>query len=887
MRRPGRRPVFHSETPLPPGRAERAAVAHRREAPAAEGPAPRRWARRGSEAMILALACLAPWAFGAVEAWAQLALDLGILLAAALGLVAGRGLDRQLNGLFSLPSLALLGLALLALVQAAPLPRGVLDLLDPTTAATRSALIPPAPEHVLGDPRPPVPLPKETISLVPEESVHAAARLAAAWVLFQAVLGLGGGHAALRRFSVVMSLNAAALALFALLQALTWDGKIYGLRASPVADAWRTGGPFVGHNPLAASLNLGLGLALGLALAGRGPRRHGARAWAAYAAGLAIVGLVASQSRSGLVAALGAAAAVAVARRRRAIARAGPAIAAIVTLAVVVLGVLGGSSPFRRLASLLDGAAYSDRLEVWSGAIRTWLMHPVLGTGLGSFAVATAPLFEHDHGVVFARAENEYLDLLVEGGLLGLGLALAGLVSLLRAVQRALRTAPSPSDQALVAGGLFGLAALAIQSLGDFSPHILGVAAPALVLSGHLYGLGQTRRSVPTAAGGPRTARPLAAGLMIAALGLVLLVHSFHRARAEARLAGSGVPPPGTGMPAAISPGVSKPTLERMRAALEAALYDRPDWGEGHLRLGMVLLGLYERTAAEWVGESLDDPVLADRLADPLWLHATVHSAPPDGRDGGEEVIGHEPVQLYLITAARSFLEARRCSPALAAAHAHLASLDYLLAGGEPAAVHAGRALRLAGADSRVLLLAAQAAAQAGDLGLAARGWRRCLEVRESNWEDVADAAAVVLDPGQILEQVLPPGGSWPMRFADRLYSHPEDREVRARYLRAALRGLPGDTGLAQPERLRLEAVVRAELGESAGPRALWERALALEPSRTAWRQEFVGWLVGRGDVEAAHRHAVLGLQFSPGHPGLRGAALATAEALVRGQPTP
>ncbi|MBX6313618.1 MAG: O-antigen ligase family protein [Isosphaeraceae bacterium] len=852
-----------------------------------EGPAPHRWARRCSEAIILILACVAPWAFGSVEAWAELVLDLGIVLVAALGVIAGRDGDWTPNGLFSLPSLALAGLAMLALAQATPLPQPVLDLVDPAAAAARSALIPAAPERVLGDPGVPVALPEATLSLVPEESVHAAARLVAAWVLFQGVLRLGGGHAALRRFGVAMSVNAAALALFALLQALTWDGKIYGFRASPVDDAWRTGGPFVSHNPLAASLNLGLGLALGIGLTAPEPHRRGAQAWAAYAAGLTIVGLVTSQSRSGLVATLGAAAVRALVVRRRGIADAGAAIAGVLALAALLLAVLGGSSPYRRLASLLDASVYADRLEVWAAAIRTWAAHPVLGTGLGSFAVATAPAFGHDRGVVFARAENEYLDLLVEGGVLGLGLALAGLVSVLRSVWRALRAAPTMSDRALVAGGLFGLTALVVQSLADFSPHILGVALPAAVLCGHLCALGDARRGRPAPADVPREAWSLIARLIIAVLGLVLLFHSFHRARAEARLAGSGIPPPGAGRPAAISPSVSKPTLERMRVALEAALRDRPDWGEGHLRLGIVLLGLYERTAAEWVGESLDDPALAARLADPLWLHATVHSAPPSGRGWGEEAIGHEPVRRYLVAAARSFLEARRCSPALAPAHAHLAGLDYLLDGGGATSVHAGRALQLAGSDSRVLLLAAQAAAQAGDLGLAARGWRRCLEVRESNWEDVADAAAVVLDPGQILNEVLPPGKSWPVRFADRLYRHPEDREVRARYLEAALRGLPGDAGLSEPERLRLEAVVRAELGESARPRVLWERALAFEPSRAAWREEFVSWLVERGEIAAAHRHAVLGLRLSPGHPGLERSVLATAEALARGQPTP
>ena len=850
--------------------------------------ASQRRARRCSEAIILALSCLAPWAFGSVEAWAELALDLGIVLVAALGVIANRGSDRERNARFDMPGLTLAGLSLLALAQAVPLPESLLARVDPAAATMRASLAPRAGERVLGDPGPPVPLPPLTLSLAPEASIHSATRLAAAWFLFRGVLGLRGGFAALRRFGVAIAVNSAAMALFALVQSMTWNGKIYGSRGSPIVAAWSTGGPFVGHNPLAAYLNLGLGLSLGFLL----PTGHHTsgrwreiRAWAVYSTGLTMVGLVASQARSGMVATVVASVVLAVAMRRRTV-RAGVAVAALVAVFALLVVSLGVSSPYQRLASLLDGAAYSDRLEIWAGAIRGGISHPFLGSGLGSFAVALAPVLRHDYGVVFARAENEYLDLLVEGGVFGLGLAVAGLVSVGRSGLRALRAAPRPSDRSLVAGGLFGLTALAIQSLGDFSPHIPGVAIPAIVLCGHLCHLGQGRQARPVAAGSRRLPSSWAV-IMTAALGLVLLDHAFHRARAEARLAGSGVPPPGAGMPEGISREVPERNLERMRAALAAALRDRPDWAEGHLRLGMVLLSQYERTASEWIVGSLDNPEIETRVADPLWLHATVHSAPPGSRVSGAEVIEHEPVRRHLVPAARCFLEARRCCPALASAHAHLASLDYLLEGGEPSPVYADRALRLSGADGQVLWLAARVAAQAGDSRLAARLWKKCIEVRESNWEDVADAASVALSPGQVLAWVLPPGGRWPILFADRLYAGPEDAEVRARYLGAALSRLGGDASLAEPERLRLEARARAGLGDHERARALWEDAIALEPLNAAWRQEFVAWLAGRRDFEAAHHHAVIGVRLNPQHPGLHRALLETAEALARGDRTP
>src|SRR5258708_4484698 len=89
-------------------------------------PARVRICQRASEAVMLSMACLAPWAFGAVEAWAELGIDIGVALIALFGFVAGRGATRA-DSRPDVPSLALAGLALLALAQAAPLSEGLLE----------------------------------------------------------------------------------------------------------------------------------------------------------------------------------------------------------------------------------------------------------------------------------------------------------------------------------------------------------------------------------------------------------------------------------------------------------------------------------------------------------------------------------------------------------------------------------------------------------------------------------------------------------------------------------------------------------------------------------------------------------------------------------------
>jgi tetratricopeptide (TPR) repeat protein len=368
-------------------------------------------------------------------------------------------------------------------------------------------------------------------------------------------------------------------------------------------------------------------------------------------------------------------------------------------------------------------------------------------------------------------------------------------------------------------------------------------------------------------------------------LGLAASTHGFRLARAEARIARAGLPLPGALMPTADRGDFTRDELERMRAALERALRDRPDWAEGYLRLGGILLDLYEQTAREWIEESQEvEPGNRALLADYLWLHGVVHASGDDRRATADGLLKHEPIRRYLAPAARCFLEARRCCPVLALSHARLASLDYLLERGEPVRVHAERALRLVGSDSRLIALIGRAAFQAGELDLVARCWRRAIEIGGEKWTWIADAAGAELQPEQILNEVLPPGGRYAIRFADRLYSAPKDWAIRERFLQTALSRLPEEPGLGPAERLWLEGQARARLGERDQARPQMEAALRSEPLRGDWRQEFVDWLIAWGDPDEAHRQALIGTQLSPGHSGLRRAMKATAEALARGR---
>jgi O-antigen ligase len=846
-------------------------------------------ARRVAELIVVGMACLAPWAFGSVDAWAEFGLSVGTAVVVALVAIAD-GTSSRARRSCCLTGVGLAGLVLLALFQATPLPPMLFRWVSPTSATLRADLLPLSPEKILGDTGPVVPLPSLQLSQDPGESLKMAARLAAGWLLFQGVIGLSTGVEGLRRLAVAFSINAALLSLFSIIQALTWNGRIFWVRPITFGDAWSVGGPFDHHTHLAEYLNMGLGLALGLAIPGgwrsllRGKTN---RSLATYACCVIAAGIIASNSRGGFLAMLGAGAVIALGLRAHVVGL-GLGVAAIVALVALMLMALGDASPLvGRLASITDlgNDGYAVRLELWRAALRAWWAYPIWGTGLGSFPAGTSPYLDGTHGSFFARAENEYLDLLSEGGLVGAALMLLAATGASRLALRALAISASPRDRGLILGAIFGVLALALNSLSDFGPHVAGVGVPAIILIATLCRMGLHPESPSMSEAGPprRLVRLGWAlyGLATAAVGIGLAYHGFADVQVESCLAEAGLPMPGKSPPAMGDFARTGPELDRQRSALETALHFRPRWADGQLRLGMIDLILYGRA----VTDGLLDPVAGNsgQAADPIGIFKVIRDI---ARHRSNHLPGatppeDEPTRRYLLPAARCFLEARRACPVSPIAHAELASLDHLLVGGDPVSTYLERAFRLAGNRRDALIFAAEVAARAREAGLAARCWRRVLEVDPNGWAWVADSASALLTPDQILDEVVP-SGRLAFQFAERLYSDAGSALARRKFLQVATRRLPGDRDIGPGDRLQLEARAWAALDERDTARERMEKALALEPGNFAWRKDLIEWLLRWGRIDEAHEQAKLGIYYSPESKSAIEALDSTADAMAR-----
>jgi O-antigen ligase len=367
-----------------------------------------------------------------------------------------------------------LGLIALASFQLLPLPPALLRLLSPGSFALYDRIALPPPLRAW-----------KPISVSPPDTLRGLAFLAGFLLLAIAVELAFDDARWRRRLLRTVVYTGLALTLVALLQAVSAQPRrLYGLW-QPRWD-WAVFGPYVNRNHFAGYLVMAAALAIGFALdalarlrAAWGRRRRrllalgdaeGQQALqAALVVMLLVAGLVASRSRGGVGAlAFGALAMFLLAPgRRRALAAAALPVAA----GVAWIGLGGVIEAFE--ARGIQGS----RLDLWRDMLPMARHFPVFGDGWNAFATAY-PWYQTIWKTEWiGEAHNDYLQALLDGGMLGLLLVL-GLWAL------ALRGAWAKAIRSPVELGLLGaLAGFAFHELVDFNGQIPANAATCIALA--------------------------------------------------------------------------------------------------------------------------------------------------------------------------------------------------------------------------------------------------------------------------------------------------------------------------------------------------------------------------------------------------------------------
>jgi O-antigen ligase len=367
----------------------------------------------------------------------------------------------------------LLALHALVLVQLVPLPPAVLRVVSPGSFSFYN-------DPLL------VPLTAwKPISVSPPDTVTGLAFLAAFSLLYLAVFREMGEGAWRRRLLLTVVGAGVAITVVAILQAVSPEPrKIYGLWR-PRWD-WAVFGPYVNRNHFAGYLVMAAPLAVGFALeaisrlrVAWGRRRRawlllGEREGNAVVRWSAVVmvivaGLLASQSRGGVSAfALAALLLPLVSRRRRPTAL---AVGLLVGLGALWIGVGGVLSAFE-----VRGIRAS-RLDLWRDMLPMVPRFPVFGVGWNAFATAY-PWYQTVWRTDWiGEAHNDYLQALLDGGVVGAALVAALLAVVFRGALA--RAARSPLDLGIFAA----LLGFALHELVDFNGQIPANAATAIALA--------------------------------------------------------------------------------------------------------------------------------------------------------------------------------------------------------------------------------------------------------------------------------------------------------------------------------------------------------------------------------------------------------------------
>ena len=275
----------------------------------------------------------------------------------------------------------------------------------------------------------------------------------------------------------------ALLAAFSLLQGIAPNGKLYWIW--PIEQGGLIYGPYVNHNHYAGLMEMLTPFPLVLALSrhARGNRKLLVAGIAALMAGTIFL----SGSRGGMIAfGVQVAMLTFLLRPQRGAWKQPLVIGLFLAVMIGFLVWIGGNELTRRLASIqsetrqeLTGGV---RLTIDRDSLRMWREKPFLGWGLGTFPVVY-PQFRSFYTSFFVnQAHNDYLQLLVETGIVGFAIGIWFLVLVFRRASSKLENWTETVNGTLTVAALIGCIGILVHSFLDFNLQIPANAALFYVL---------------------------------------------------------------------------------------------------------------------------------------------------------------------------------------------------------------------------------------------------------------------------------------------------------------------------------------------------------------------------------------------------------------------
>ena len=403
--------------------------------------------------MVCMLPCLLTVLFGAVDSitWAAIM----VVTAAMIVLWSLQGWFE--NGLLFDPNSLLLPIVVLIAL-------GIFQLLPLGTDLPAGMLTTP---------------PARSASLYPYATRAFIRNLAVFVVFLSAALTFVNSTTRVQKAALVVVIFGSLMGFYGILQQIAQPDGIYGMRRSAQGNPF---GSFVNQHHFAAFMEMTAGVTMGFIFGSSAKEKK-------FLFGLALVvmlaAIVLTGSRGGMLSICGTsgfAALLSFVYRRRYDAKAAvpperrsklPVLAGGFAMAAAVVFLvlyLGGDDALGRGVGLGGSAddASSGRLHFWSIALKIFFDHPIIGAGLDAFGVAFTRYDTWNGAFRVEQAHNDYLQMLADGGIIGL-ICGSGCIFLL--FKKGLRTISSSAvglRRDIAIGSLAGCFGILIHSFVDF-----------------------------------------------------------------------------------------------------------------------------------------------------------------------------------------------------------------------------------------------------------------------------------------------------------------------------------------------------------------------------------------------------------------------------------
>jgi O-antigen ligase len=424
--------------------------------------------------ILCASLVLSTLAYGTVHYWSLAVFQLGAALIVILWVVDGwrSRLLRLSRNVLQWP---LLGLFLLGLFQLLPF----------GDAGETGALLSTGVQPV------------RSLSLDPYATRLVLVQVLALFIYFAAVLAFTDSPRRLRLLVRTIIIFGFALAIFGLIQSFTSPTKVYWLRELPQSTPF---GPFINRHHFAGYMEMTLALPLGLLFSGAIEKDK--RVLYIFASALMGVALIMTGSRGGIIS-FGALVlflltltGFGLRRRNRErggserygsgsqhgsegrarlgqkgmLVRAGLALGLVLAFLLGTV-LLGGEDALSRFVGTVNAEdPTTGRAHFWSVTLDIIRHHPVLGTGLGAFGVVYTRYDSRNGMYRLDQAHNDYLQIVSDGGVVGLALGLFFVIALFRMGVAECRS-EDMFRRGVAMGALAGCFAVLVHSFFDFTLH--------------------------------------------------------------------------------------------------------------------------------------------------------------------------------------------------------------------------------------------------------------------------------------------------------------------------------------------------------------------------------------------------------------------------------